>query len=195
MKSCRIVKEAGGVLHSFLVGQVLEHKDVDWLKAIIKEGHPIGNHTYDHVRVTAKNLTKIQYRCQSRPWLIAGKTTEEVISENIGIKELATCSSGWVLSRMGSEHPMLLPMVLLTELIYRKCYSPRDTPASSKYTGPTKVNRKNLTEADFDAFVTTHKLHQPFVYPTGLIEVPFSPPMDVGISQQELETRRIPETH
>lgn len=181
VKSCRIVKEAGGVLHSFLVGQVLEHKDVDWLKAIIKEGHPIGNHTYDHVRVTAKNLTNIQYRFQRAPWLIAGKTTEEVISENIRLCELAM-QQRLGIKPNGFRTPYafangIADRVDLQEMLLSLGY----TWVSSKYTGPTKVNRKNPTEADFDAFVTTHKLHQPFVYPTGLIEVPFSPPMDVGV--------------
>ncbi len=47
--ACRRVKERGGVIHTFVVGQVFEQPDVEWLKQIAAAGHPIGNHTYDHV--------------------------------------------------------------------------------------------------------------------------------------------------
>ena len=57
---CR-VKHAGGVLHFFAVGQVFEQPSVDWLKET-KEGHPVGNHTYDHVNVTA--IAKDVFRFQ-----------------------------------------------------------------------------------------------------------------------------------
>src|SRR5499426_3126286 len=69
----RIVKERGGVLHYFCVGQVLEHPSVDWLKELSAAGHPIGNHTYDHVFVKAKTPDELQYRFRRAPWLIRGK--------------------------------------------------------------------------------------------------------------------------
>ncbi|QDT95949.1 polysaccharide deacetylase family protein [Gimesia aquarii] len=180
VESCRIVKEAGGVLHSFLVGQVLEHKNVDWLKQIIQAGHPIGNHTYDHVRITAKNPNDIQYRFQRAPWLIKGKTPAEVISENIRLCELAMRQRLGI-KPAGFRTPYafangIADRVDLQEMLLSLGY----TWTSSQYRGPTNVNRKNPTKADFDAFIATHKQHQPYVYPTGLIEVPFSPPMDVG---------------
>ena len=31
----------------------LEQEDVGWLKEIVAQGHPVGNHTYDHVNVKA----------------------------------------------------------------------------------------------------------------------------------------------
>src|SRR5262249_48010933 len=47
--ACRRVKSRGGRIHTFAVGQVLEQPNVDWLKEVASEGHPIGNHTYDHI--------------------------------------------------------------------------------------------------------------------------------------------------
>src|SRR5438876_3259103 len=79
----RIVKERGGVLHYFCVGQVLEHPSVDWLKELAATGHPIGNHTYDHIYVKANKLDELQYRFRRAPWLIRGKSVREVVSENI----------------------------------------------------------------------------------------------------------------
>src|SRR6266496_3966843 len=82
VEACKLVKAAGGVLHSFAVGQVLEQSDVGWLADIAQAGHPIGNHTYDHVNVLATKTEELQFRFRRAPWLIAGRTPEQVIVEN-----------------------------------------------------------------------------------------------------------------
>src|SRR5436189_6332173 len=51
--ACKRVKDHGGLLHCFAVGRTLEQEDVDWLKDIARAGHPVGNHTYDHVNIKA----------------------------------------------------------------------------------------------------------------------------------------------
>ncbi len=60
--ACRRVKERGGAIHTFVVGQVFEQPDVEWLKQIAAAGHPIGNHTYDHVYLLAERTDQVQYR-------------------------------------------------------------------------------------------------------------------------------------
>ena len=67
VEACRRVKAHGGVLHSFVVGQVFEQPDVDWMQGILQEGHPLGNHTYDHVRITATDPQDLQFRFQRSP--------------------------------------------------------------------------------------------------------------------------------
>ena len=49
-EASRRVKAAGGLLHCFVVGRVFEQESVDWLRDIVKAGHPVGNHTYDQDR-------------------------------------------------------------------------------------------------------------------------------------------------
>src|SRR3954454_17109822 len=66
----RLVKERGGVIHYFCVGRVLEQPDVGWLKELAAAGHPIGNHTYDHVNVKATRPEQTQFRFQRAPWLV-----------------------------------------------------------------------------------------------------------------------------
>src|SRR3954466_5724739 len=51
-----LVKKRGGVLHYFWLGQVFEQADVGWLKELAAAGHPMGNHTYDHVFLKAATL-------------------------------------------------------------------------------------------------------------------------------------------
>ncbi|MYA80087.1 MAG: chitin deacetylase, partial [Acidobacteriia bacterium] len=61
VEACRRVKSYGGVLHNFAVGQVFEHESVEWLKGIVAAGHPVGNHTYDHVYVLARKHEEVQF--------------------------------------------------------------------------------------------------------------------------------------
>jgi len=63
-EAARRVKTANGVLHSFVVGQVLEQENVDWLRRLADEGHLLGNHTYDHVNVRATRPEDVQFRFQ-----------------------------------------------------------------------------------------------------------------------------------
>ena len=87
--ACRRVKAKGGVLHCFAVGRVFEQESVDWLKRIVEAGHPVGNHTYDHVNVLATKPEDIQFRFRRSPWLIAGRTPADVIRDNVRLTNLA----------------------------------------------------------------------------------------------------------
>src|SRR5262245_15398081 len=85
VEAARRVKGHGGVVHFFAVGRVFEQSNVDWLKELVQAGHPVGNHTYDHVNVRAKRPEEIQFRFNRSPWLIEGKAPAEVIRENIRV--------------------------------------------------------------------------------------------------------------
>src|SRR5688572_19055962 len=62
VNAARVAKENGGLIHFFCVGRVLEQANVDWLKELATTGHPIGNHTYDHVYLLAKTPDELQFR-------------------------------------------------------------------------------------------------------------------------------------
>src|SRR5437763_1122828 len=62
VEAARRVKARGGVVHFFLVCRALEQENVDWLKEILRAGHSVGNHTYDHVYLLASKPEEIQYR-------------------------------------------------------------------------------------------------------------------------------------
>src|SRR5437764_2462573 len=66
--AARRVKKHGGVVHFFAVGQVFEQADVCWLQALARAGHPVGNHTYDHVNVKATRPQDLQFRFNRAPW-------------------------------------------------------------------------------------------------------------------------------
>jgi peptidoglycan/xylan/chitin deacetylase (PgdA/CDA1 family) len=181
VEAARRVKAHRGVIHFFAVGRVFEQEDVGWLKQLVVEGHPIGNHTYDHVYVLATKPEDIQYRFNRAPWLIEGKAPAQVIRENIdlctaamktrlGIAPAGFRAPGGFANGL-NDRPDVQKMLLDAGFSW----------VSSKY--PAHAYSRPGTEptaAVFDGIVKAQETAQPFVYPTGLIEVPMSPISDVG---------------
>lgn len=177
----RRVKERGGSIHYFCVGRVLEQADVAWLQELAKAGHPIGNHTYDHVNLLAKSNDELQYRFQRAPWLLEGRTIPSAIHENIRVTTLALKQRTGIENRgfrtpggfnAGLKEREDLQKMLL-ELGFKW--------VSSMY--PAHANtepKQEPSEAVYENIVQSQIAAQPFRYPTGLIEIPMSPISDIG---------------
>ena len=181
LQAGELVKKYGGVLHYFCVGQVLEHPSVDWLKELAAAGHPIGNHTYDHVNLRASKPEELQFRFKRAPWLIGGKSVADVIRENIAITTQAMIAATGITPN-GFRTPGGFPNGLtdrpdLQQLLLDLGF----TWVSSKYPGHQSGRPKEIpSDAVFADIVRAQKDAQPFAYPSGLIEVPMSPISDVG---------------
>jgi peptidoglycan/xylan/chitin deacetylase (PgdA/CDA1 family) len=185
VEACRRVKKRGGVIHTFVVGQVLEQPNVDWLKEIAGEGHPIGNHTYDHVYLLAKNPEEVQYRFSRAPWLIRGRSVEDVIRENIRLTNVALkervgveangfrTPGGFAEGLAGREDLQQMLLDLGFTWVSGK-YAPHAGIEDLHGTG------KRPSQIAIDAILAAQTQSQPFVYPTGLVEVPMSPISDIG---------------
>lgn len=181
VEAAQRVKVRGGVIHYFLVGQVLEHESVEWVKTIAAGGHPIGNHTYDHVYVLAKKAEDVQFRFKRSPWLIAGKTAEQAIRENITMTTRAMqervgitpagfrTPGGFATGLHGRED--VQRMLLDLGFPWVSCFVPR-TEIGPPGVGPTPEIIAGIVKAQAEA--------QPFTYPTGLIDIPMSPISDVA---------------
>jgi peptidoglycan/xylan/chitin deacetylase (PgdA/CDA1 family) len=181
VEAARRVKAHGGVIHFFAVGQVFEQENVDWLKELHEAGHPIGNHTYDHVYVLATKLEEVQFRFQRAPWLVEGKTPAEVIRENIQLcsKAMKTrlgfgpagfrTPGGFAEGLRGRED--VQRMLLECGFKWASCTYPAH-PYGKPGEKPTKEVLDGIIKAQVAA--------QPFVYPTGLVDVPMSPISDIG---------------
>lgn len=177
----RRVKQHGGVAHFFVVGRTLEQENIDWLKEILAAGHLLGNHTYDHVNVTATKPADVQFRFQREPWLIAGRTAAEMIRENLvsciaamearlGVKPVGFRTPGGFANGLADRADV---RAILRDLGY--------TWMSGKYPRhPMKAPETEPDEEVLAGIVQAQAVAQPFVYPDGLIEVPMSPISDVG---------------
>ena len=181
LEAARRVKSRGGVIHFFAVGQVFEQADVDWLKELHQAGHPIGNHTYDHVFVLATKPADIQYRFQRAPWLIEGKNVADVIRENIqlcseamrvrlGFKPAGFRTPGGFADGLQGR-PDVQRMLLESGFNWVSCKYP-----AHPYGTPGEAATSEVLEG----IVKAQTAAQPFVYPTGLVDVPMSPISDIG---------------
>jgi len=181
VEAARRVKAHGGVLHSFAVGQVFEHESVSWLEEIVSSGHPVGNHTYDHVNVLANEREKIQFRFQRAPWLMEGRSIPEVLRDNIsrctlamktrlGVSPVGFRTPGGFSNGIG-DRPDLQRMLLDLGFRWVSSKYPRH-PMSEAGQEPGRAIYEAITAAQADG--------QPFIYPTGLVEIPMSAPSDIN---------------
>jgi peptidoglycan/xylan/chitin deacetylase (PgdA/CDA1 family) len=181
VEAARRVKAKGGRIHFFAVGQVFEQEDVGWLQEIVREGHSVGNHTYDHVNVKARTPHDTQFRFQRAPWLIEGKSPAQIIEHNI---ELCTKA---MKHRLGiAPNGFRTPGGFndgLTDRpdVQRMLRTLGFDWVSSKYPGhPSGEVGGPPTKDVFEGIVRAQAAAQPFVYDSGLIEVPMSPISDVS---------------
>ncbi len=181
VEAARRIHAAGGVAHFFVVGRVLEQADVRWLKTIADQGHPIGNHTYDHINVLATRPEDLQFRFQRAPWLLRGQSVAAAIRENIQLTShalkdrIGITPNGFRTPGGFSDglrnHPAV--RTLLKELGFNwtsSLYPPHPHTAARQ-----KPDAEILT-----GIVAAQKLAQPFKYEDGMIEIPMSPISDIG---------------
>ena len=181
VEAARRVKEHGGRIHFFVVGRVFEQEDVGWLKQLAEDGHPIGNHTYDHVNVRATRAEDLQFRFQRSPWLIEGQSPSEVVRENIRLTN-AALKARLGLAPNGFRTPGGFTQgltdredlqALLLDLGFRW--------VSSKYPAhPNSLEGQEPSDSVVGKIVAAQREAQPFRYPSGLVEVPMSPISDIG---------------
>ena len=180
-EAAKRVRERGGVVHFFVVGQVFEQANVDWLRDIAEAGHPIGNHTYDHINVLANRREDLQFRFQRAPWLLPDHPVIDLIRENIerttkamqsrlGIQPQGFRTPGGFHDGL-RNHPEVRS--LLKELGYR--WSSSLYPAH-----PNTDPHQEPSDSILDAIASAQQASQPFTYPDGLIEIPMSPISDIG---------------
>jgi peptidoglycan/xylan/chitin deacetylase (PgdA/CDA1 family) len=184
LDACRRVKAQGGVIQSFILGRVFEQENVDWIKEIVAAGHPVGNHTYDHVNVWTKDPKALQFRFTRAPWLIKGKTVREVVMENIRLTDEAMQTRTGV-KPVGFRTPGGSSAGLIGRPDVQQTMLDSSFTWVSSMAKSVKIAPENPTNEDFQRVALAQKASQPFVYPSGLIEIPMSPLGDVASFRRE----------
>jgi peptidoglycan/xylan/chitin deacetylase (PgdA/CDA1 family) len=180
VKAAEIVKERGGLIHFFALGRTLEQEDVGWLKDLAGAGHPIGNHTYDHVNLLATKPEEVQFRFRRAPWLIRDKPIAQIIEENIAtttaaLKERCGITAAGFRTP-GGFRDGLKGRVDLQKMLLKQGFSWVSSLYPAHTCGKPKEAPGQVVYADI---VKAQAAAQPFVYPTRLVEVPMSPVSDV----------------
>src|SRR5262245_3325728 len=170
VEACRRVKAHGGHIHCFLVGQVFEQDNLDWLRQLVKDGHPIGNHTYDHVNILARSPEERQHRFRRWPWLVVGRTVERVILDQIrmineAIKaELKTEVAGF--RSPGGFATGLRDRPDVQKLLLQEGFE----WVSTQYAGVPELKENTPpSPAVVDAIVRTPEKCRPYQYPKGRV--------------------------
>ena len=179
VQTANVAGERGGKIHFFCVGRALEQANIDWIKQISAGGHPIGNHTYDHVNVLAKTPEDIQFRFQRSPWLIKGRSIEDVLRENIRLTSIALKQRAGI-EVNGFRTPGGFSNGLIgREDIQQMLLSQGFTWVSSKYPQFNRGQPKDPPTAEVFANILRAQAEaQPFCYKSGLVEIPMSPISD-----------------
>lgn len=186
VEACRRVRGHGGVVHCFAVGRAFEQESVEWLQGIVKAGHPVGNHTYDHVNVKAQAVVDVQFRFRRCPWLVEGRKPADIIRDNIRLTT-AAMRSRLGIAPAGFRTPggfanglrdRLDVQQMLQELGYEWVSSLYPAHAVN---APKAGQANQEPPADvFASILKGQAAAQPFVYPRGLVEIPMSPISDIG---------------
>ncbi|MEX0586126.1 MAG: polysaccharide deacetylase family protein [Pirellulales bacterium] len=181
LEAARRVKAAGGVVHCFVVGQVFEQQDVDWLKQLVQAGHKVGNHTYDHVNVKATDLADVQFRFRRAPWLVDGRQPADVIRENIRLTNVALKTRIGI-DPAGFRTPGGFNNGLVDRAdVQRMLLDQGFRWVSSLYPAHPLGEPGKEPSADVrNQIVAAIEKAQPSVYPSGLVEVPMSPISDIS---------------
>jgi hypothetical protein len=176
VEAARRIHARGGRIHCFAVGRVFEQEDASWLEEIVRAGHAVGNHTYDHVNVLATKADDVQFRFRRAPWLMRGRSPASVISDNISLcTEAMKARLG--ISPQGFRTPGGFAQGLGGRAdVQRMLLEQGFSWVSAKYPrhpldveDPAKYLPAPLQQA------------QPFTYPeTALIEIPMSPVSDIS---------------
>jgi hypothetical protein len=123
----------------------------------------------------------IQFRFQRAPWLVQGKTAEQIIVENIR-QTTAALKARVGMEPDGFRTPGGFPDGLADRPDIRRWLGDLGFKwVSSKYpTHPAPEPGREPTETYLGAIVRAQSDAQPFAYPDGLVEVPMSPMSDIA---------------
>lgn len=179
--AAKAAKDRGGVIHFFALGSTLEQEDVKWLKDLAADGHPVGNHTYDHVNLLAAKPEEVQFRFKRAPWLIRDRPVAEVIEDNIATTTVALKERCGItpdgFRTPGGFRTGLKDRPDLQKMLMKQGF----TWVSSLYPAHTcGVPKEQPGDAVYADIIKAQAAAQPFAYPTGLVEVPMSPVSDVN---------------
>jgi peptidoglycan/xylan/chitin deacetylase (PgdA/CDA1 family) len=180
LEAGRRVKAKSGRIHYFAVGQVFEQDNHDWLHELVRDGHPVGNHTYDHVNILARTPDELQFRFRRWPWLVMERTPQRVITDQIRMTNqairsvLKTEPAGF--RSPGGFATGLRDRPDIQALLLKEGFG----WVSTLYAGVKEVTENTRPgDAVLAAVMQAQQASQPFQYPNGLVEIPMSPVSDI----------------
>ena len=179
-KLADVGKELGVRFQWFVVGAALEDNDLDYLRRLIAEGHPVGNHTYHHVNVRAQRFENLQVVYNSDPSKLQGaatpfdvianevSVTSDLLEHRLGVRPKGFRTPGGFGNGI---HDAPAVQELLREHGFAYCSSHYDLPVPPEKGQPWEALREAVSESV--------RSLQPYRYPNGLPEIPMAGISDI----------------
>lgn len=184
-----VCQKYGAKAHYFLVGSLFEDRNIDYLKKTVAEGHAVGNHTYTHVSIKARETAHLAGIYTSCPWRAAGREAQQIIREEIQMTTSAIQSCLGVEPR-GFRSPGGFPNGLQdAEDVQQMLREEGFWWVSTHYNDVLmRTYTKNATVGDVPkvefgelqaAFRRSERVLQPYRYESGLLELPLAGITDI----------------
>lgn len=179
----------GAKAHYFLVGSLFEDPNVDYLKRTVAAGHAVGNHTYTHVSMKARDLAHLAGVYTSCPWRAAGRSAQQVVREEVqmttaaiearlGVKPKGFRSPGGFGN--GLQDAADVQRMLQEEGFWWVSTHYND---GLMWTYNRNAEVGNVPKVPFDelteAFKQSERVLQPYRYESGLLELPLAGITDI----------------
>jgi len=157
----------------FVLGAAVEDEDIDYLRRLVAEGHPVGNHTYHHVNVKAQRFADLQLAYSNDPSLLQGagtpldvianevSCTSDLIEHRLGVRPQGFRTPGGFGNGLHDAPPV---QDLLKEHGFAYCSSHYDCALPTERPFDWSVLERGVGES--------LRSLQPYRYPNGLLEVP-----------------------
>lgn len=178
----------GAKAHYFLVGSMFEDPDVDYLKKTVAAGHAVGNHTYTHVNLKAREVERLAGVYDCCPWRAAGRSAQEIVRQEL---QMTTAAIRQALSvePKGLRSPGGFPNGLQDDADVQKlCQAEGFWWVSTHYNdslyrnyeaSSAEVTNKVDLDTLSEAFNRSQHVLQPYRYESGLLELPLAGITDV----------------
>jgi peptidoglycan/xylan/chitin deacetylase (PgdA/CDA1 family) len=167
-----VAKKYGVKFQYFVLGSVLEDPDLDYLKRVVDDGNPIGNHTYHHLNVKAQTIDQLQVTYRMNPWWAGDRTPFQCIRDEIHSTTLAMHQCLGVepagFRTPGGFETGLHDVPAVQTLLRDEGF----TYASSHYEFKIEKQRNPPSPALDAAARASVDTLQPYRYPSGLPEMP-----------------------
>jgi len=176
------MEQFGAKGHYFIVGSMLEDPNIDYLKRTVESGHAIGNHTYTHVNIKARDIDNLSGIYASCPWQAAGRSAQEIVRQEVrmttdairsrlGIDPKGFRSPGGFID--GLQDAADVQKMFQDEGFWWVSTHYNDSLLSEHY---RLASTESINKIDIDtmttAFNKSEHILQPYRYEGGLLEIP-----------------------
>lgn len=161
LQLCDIAEAFDVKLHFFYVANGLEHTDTDYLYEILRRGHVIDSHTYDHLSLTYPDMVKLDQDL---------RRANDLLQDKLGVEPVVLRGPGGIINGL-NHHPKAQQIILKNGFRYvSSAY--KDPLTNSDFQFLKKDESHEVNHAALSQAVQLTTFEPPYRYESGLVELP-----------------------